>query len=382
MKPRLLIFSSRTAHNAPRIIREVNALAPAFEIYLTGSTPLKQDNVQENIHEDNHIPFFDRLVHYALRKITRGRPVTLAFPLTLRQRARLVQRIRPDVVIIHEPENMPYFIRLRDQYRFKLVFNAHEYYPLEFEDRPGWVRTMGKYYFSLYHKYLHRLDLLINVCDSIAHECEKHFNTPSLVIPNAALFRSDIAPVTTSASRPVRMIQHGGCIRERHIELMIETAGLLGVGYTLDLMLMKNDRQYYEELRQLAERTDNVKLIEPVPFDEIVPVINQYDIGIYYIKPSNFNNRIALPNKLFEFIQARLCTVVSPSVEMKAVVEQNDLGRVSDDFTARAMADAVRSISVPDINYYKKKADEHAYRLSADFLSEKLLERMTALLGA
>lgn len=380
MKPRLLIFSSRTAHNAPRIIREVNALAPVFEIYLTGSTPLKQDNVQENIHEDNHIPFFDRLVHYALRKVTRGRPLTWAFPFSLKRRARLVDRIRPDIIIIHEPENMPYFTKLRDKYKFKLVFNAHEYYPLEFEDKPGWLESAGKYYVNLYRKYLHRLDLLINVCDTIAKECERYFGIPSLVIPNAALFRENIAPIVTDTKGPIRIIQHGACIRERNIELMIETAQLLGNSYVLDLMLMKSDPEYYGELCQLAEKTENVRLIEPVSFNEIVPFINRYDIGLYYIKPGNFNNRAALPNKLFEFIQARLCTVVSPSVEMKNVVESYNLGLAADDFTAEAMALAVRRLTIQDINYYKQNADKNAYRLSADFLSGMLLERMTALL--
>lgn len=382
MKPKLLIFSSRTNHNAPRIIREVNALAPAFEIYLTGSTPLEQENVRENIHEDNYIPFFDRLVHYTLRKVTHGRPLAWVFPFSLKHRARLVNRIRPDVIVIHEPENMPYFIKLRNKYNFKLVFNAHEYHPLEFEDKPGWLASSGKYYTNLYRKYLHRLDLLINVCDTIAKECERNFGIPSLVIPNAALFRKDVAPVVTGTPGPIRIIQHGACIRERNIELMIETAQLLGNGYTLDLMLMKNDQKYYDELLLLAEKTENVRLIEPVSFNEIVPFINQYDIGLYYIKPSNFNNRAALPNKLFEFIQARLCTVVSPSVEMKNVVESHDLGLAAAGFTAEAMAQTVSHLSIQDINYYKQKADENAYRLSADFLSEMLLDRVTALLKA
>ena len=340
---------------------------------------MQQENVKEYIYQDDHVAFFDRVLHYGLRKFTGGRPLTWRFPFTAKERERLIQKVKPAVVIIHEPENLPYFLKLRAKYKFKLVFNAHEYHPLEFEDRPEWQRTSGRYFFRLYKKYLHSLDLLINVCDGIAEECEKNFGIVSFVFPNAALYRPDIKPVPLSDG-PIRMIQHGACIRERNIELMVKTAQLLGSDYRLDLMLMKNDKSYYEELIQLASKTSNVRLIEPVSFDEIVPFINQYDIGLYYIKPSSFNNRMALPNKLYEFIQARLCTVISPSVEMKRVVEQNSLGRVAVDFTAESMAEAVKGLSKEQIYDYKQKADASAYKLSAEFLSDKLLEKIVALL--
>ena len=37
----------------------------------------------------------------------------------------------------------------------------------------------------------------------------------------------------------------------------------------------------------------------------IVRTINQFDLGVYLLPPVNFNSAHALPNKFFEFIQAR-----------------------------------------------------------------------------
>ena len=55
---------------------------------------------------------------------------------------------------------------------------------------------------------------------------------------------------------------------------------------------------------------------------EIVDTIAEYDIGLFILSPINFNYYHALPNKLFEFIQARLAIAVSPSPEMARIVHR------------------------------------------------------------
>lgn len=74
----------------------------------------------------------------------------------------------------------------------KVIYNAHEYHPLEFEEKPNWVNTHGRYYYALYQKYIHQVDLFINVCNGIANKCKEEFNIESLVIPNAASFIEDL----------------------------------------------------------------------------------------------------------------------------------------------------------------------------------------------
>lgn len=378
MKPRLLIFSSRSAHNAPRIIREINTLADVFDIYLTGKTPLEHKDIKENIYQDNTVPFADRLVHYILRKFTGGRPLDLRFPFTLKERERLIARIKPAMVIIHEPESIPYFVRLKKKYKFKLVFNAHEYHPLEFEDKKGWLETYGKYIHRIYKRYLPELDLLINVCDSIAEKCRENYHKESIVIPNAALYYPDIK-IKLTEQVPIRIIHHGVAIRERSIERMVEAMRILGSNYSLDLMLVNNDSVYFEELKKIVDEVENVWLVQPVEFNEIVPFINKYDIGLFNLPPNNYNYKVALPNKLFEFIQARLCIIVSPSVEMKKIVEENDLGRISSDYSSEATASIISSLSIAEINRYKYNADKSAEMLSAERYNRLLLDTIKNL---
>ena len=47
---------------------------------------------------------------------------------------------------------------------------------------------------------------------------------------------------------------------------------------------------------------------------------NQYDVGVFLL-PASFPNQVhVLPNKLFDYIQARLAVAIGPSHEMAEVV--------------------------------------------------------------
>jgi hypothetical protein len=57
-------------------------------------------------------------------------------------------------------------------------------------------------------------------------------------------------------------------------------------------------------------------------FEEIVPLSNAYDIGLYLLPPSSFNNLHALPSKFFEFLQALLAIAIGPFQEMARIVRE------------------------------------------------------------
>jgi hypothetical protein len=110
----------------------------------------------------------------------------------------------------------------------------------------------------------------------------------------------------------------------------------------------------------------NINFIEPVNINDIPKHTNQYDIGVFLLPPTNFNYTYALPNKFFEFIQARLAIAIGPSPEMAAVVKTYDLGAVSEDFTAESLAKKIKDLSVEKIMYYKKQCNKYASDLCVE----------------
>lgn len=277
---------------------------------------------------------------------------------------RLLQEKKPHVVIVHDPEWLPYLVELKKG--FKLIYNAHEYHPLELDGDLDWMYKKGIFFHRIYKKCLHKVDILINVCDSIAKKCSEEYNKKSLVIPNAAFYHPCLVSRRVDKDKPIRIIHHGGAIPSRQIERMIEAVKMLGEGYLFDLMLVSGNNDYLNHLKGSVCNETNIRVIEPVPFDEIIPFINQYDIGLYNLPAKNFNEKVALPNKLFEFIQARLCLVVSPSVEMANLVKKYDIGVVAESFEPKAFYEAIRGLDRESIERYKQNAGLAAVEESAE----------------
>lgn len=90
--------------------------------------------------------------------------------------------------------------------------------------------------------------------------------------------------------------------------------------------------------------------------------------------PSSFNVKHMMPNKLFEFVQARLAVAIGPSPDMKKFVEQQGVGIVAEDFSPRSMASALNSLSTADIIRFKQKSNEAAKQFNASVNKKKILE--------
>lgn len=114
-----------------------------------------------------------------------------------------------------------------------------------------------------------------------------------------------------------------------------------------------------------------VQVLNPLPFRELVPTLNQYDLGIFVLPPVSLNKELALPNKFFDFVQARLGILIGPSVEMASIVNQLDLGLVTDDFSVEATVRALDGIDASQVARWKQNSDRAARSLSAEMQVEE-----------
>ena len=186
--------------------------------------------------------------------------------------------------------------------------------------------------------------------------------------------------ITQTKPDKIRMIHHGGSSPSRRLECMIKTMDSVDERFHLDLMLIKSNARYYKKLKKLTEKRNNVRLIPPVQFREIVKTLNRYDIGFYLCPPTSFNTKYMMPNKLFEFVQARLALAIGPSTDMSSFVRENLLGIVSENFSPKSMAKALNALSISEIDQFKKNADKAAYLFNSDVNEKKILEIINQIL--
>ncbi|UJH71214.1 hypothetical protein [Ornithinimicrobium sp. INDO-MA30-4] len=147
---------------------------------------------------------------------------------------------------------------------------------------------------------------------------------------------------------------------------MIDAVRLANRETTLDLYLMPNDPAYLAELKASAQDLPQVTFHEPVAPHELGDRLAQADLGIFVLPPLTFNYRFTLPNKFFDFIQARLGIIVGPSPEMAGLIEQHGLGAVTEDFTAQSLAAALDRLSDEQVAGFKSASHAVAYQLSAE----------------
>ena len=159
------------------------------------------------------------------------------------------------------------------------------------------------------------------------------------------------------------MVHHGTALAPRKLEVMIEVLDLLDARFELDFMLVAGDQNYIDRLGSLARRNPRIRMLPPVRMEDIVPFTNRYDIGIYILSPNSFNAEHALPNKFFEFVQARLAVAIGPSLEMRRLVERHDCGVVAADFTPAAMARALSALTAERLQGLKDNSHRAAQEL-------------------
>lgn len=84
---------------------------------------------------------------------------------------------------------------------------------------------------------------------------------------------------------------------------------------------------------------------------------------------------MALPNKFFEFVQARLPMVIDPSPVMAKLVKKYSIGKVAADFTSESLVKSIRSIQNQDLTNYRTNLEKAAIELSMEQFDKILLEK-------
>lgn len=274
-----------------------------------------------------------------------------------------------DAIIANDIDSLPLALRVADG--APVVMDAHEYAPKEFEDRWQWRLLFMRYKEYLCRTYMPKAQATLTVCEGIADEYHAQYGVRPVVVTNAPDFES-LEPHGTDPRR-IRLIHHGGAIPSRRIENMIRMMDHLDERFELDFMLVPSDPKYHAELEAMAQGKPRIRFIPPVPMREIAQTIAAYDMGIYLLEPNSFNNRMALPNKFFEFIQARLAVAIGPSPEMARVVREHGLGVVTEDFSPVSLAQALGKLDADQIDAYKRGSHEAAALLSAEENRRRLL---------
>jgi hypothetical protein len=244
-----------------------------------------------------------------------------------------------------------------------IVVDLREYYPEQFSNSPFWMWTWGRLYTYLCKTKLHSIPKLVTVSAGLAKRYHDEFGLAPTTVPSYAT-RHEITPHRTKPS--IKLVHHGNASHGRELENMIYAMDYLGDHFSLDLFLVAKDVRYYKFLTKCAESRINVTIKKPIPFDQIIETISKYDIGLFTSPPTTTNLRYALPNKIFEYVQARLMIISTPLEDIVRVVDEYSLGIITKDHTAKNIAKVLSVLEPSDIDRYKAHASIAANALNSE----------------
>lgn len=368
----LLIVSFSPIVSDARLLKQIAVFRDDYDIVTCGYGP-RPDGVAEHLSIPDELAIwrYPRMlvILRQYRRAYRGNAAIMAATRALSGRTF-------DVAIANDVDAMG--VILGTAVRDGIHADLHEYSPRQHEELLRFRLFVKPFIEWMCRRHVARADSWTTVSAGLAEAYDKRFGFRPEVVTNAAPY---VEAEPTQAHRPLRLVHSGAALRNRHLGVLVD--GVLAArDVTLDLYLTPNDPGYLDELRCAAERSERITLHDPVPYRVLAETLRSYDVGVHILPPVNFNNRWALPNKIFDYVQARLGVICGPSPEMAEHVRRYGIGWVTDDFTAPALTRTIDALAAPEVDVAKAASHAHARELSSESQVALWKRAVDALPGA
>ena len=356
--PRLLIISFSNISADARVLKQVKHFASEYDVTTCGYGPSPDPRVRHmQVNGDGGFRTWKRhdLVLRRFGRIYWRQPV-------IRQARGELEGLEPfDVILANDIDAVGLALALQPVHGVHA--DIHEYAPRQNEELPVWRFFVAPYVRWMCRRFLPKAASMTTVGQGIADEYRRVFGVHAEVVTNATPY-ADLAARPVGA--PIRLVHSGVARRNRQLEVLIDAVlGTTG-DVTLDLYLLVNEPSYMNELRARAAESERINFRDPVPYQQLIGRLNEYDVGVHVIAPTNFNNRWALPNKFFDYVQARLGLIIGPSPEMRRLLEQHGVGVISENFSATSLTRALDSLTADKVRGWKSHSADAAHALSSE----------------
>lgn len=362
-RPRVLIVSYTPTSQEPRIIKQITEFRTKYHVTTAGFGPAPS-GVDEHI-ELEYLPRSHGLARipgiFSLLLLLRLHRQYVRLEPRDRSSYRLLAGGDWDVVVAHDAQTLYLASKLAP--RYGILADMHEYAPKQNPASLIWNLLYQPYYSWLCRTYVARAAAVTTVSAGIVDEYRREFGFESSLVVNATPYQAlEIRPVGTT----LRLVHSGGVAPQRRLDIMIQGVRESSADLILDLFLVADESPLMTQLRSLAGNDHRIRFREPVPYDELVRTLNDYDVGLSIFPPTTFNLAWCLPNKFFDFVQARLGVIVGPSPEMARLVGEYGIGLVLPDFAPSSLAAALDSLTAEQVLAWKTASSRSVHELSGE----------------
>lgn len=238
-----------------------------------------------------------------------------------------------DAVHAHDLNTLPVAWALSRANGARLIYDAHELYP-EVSTLSTLERRVWR---AVEPRLIGQAKTVLTVSDSLAGELASRYDIPR---PTVLLNAPDTNGIQVDRiASPLRgycglerssdpiLLYTGGFTPHRGLPALIRAAGLLERG----VVVMLGWGRLEDELRSLIRTEgldDRVRIVPPVPQEDLLAYAAGADIGLIPYEPVGLNNLYSAPNKLFDFLTAGIPVAASRLPEIARILGEYHIGRV------------------------------------------------------
>lgn len=360
--PRILCISFSPIHADSRVLRQIEVLRQHGEVTTVGYGPAPEGVARHIRVPDDASSLPQTPLGVARLAFRRHDAVELTAPGEKAVLADVVAAGHFDLVVANDARALPLaFAADGDQ----VYADMHEWAAEERATVFVWRVLVGPYMQHLCVKYLPRTSAVTSVSAGLSGLYADTYGLTTETVRNSADFRADLAPTPVEPDR-IRLVHSGTADAERNIMELIEATERLGARFTLDLYLLEVPGGHLAQIKTRAASVPGVTVHDPVPPATLPTVLNQYDLGVFLYPLKTLSHLYHLPNKFFDFAQARLGMVFSPAPEIDAHIGRYELGLITRDTSADALVEALQDLGADDIARFKQATDRAARELSSE----------------
>ncbi len=373
---RTLIISPSRICSDPRVLRHITVAKEYGSVATCGYGPPPQ-GVDQHFEIPSDTRYLSRSI-INLAAIQIGLHQFAARRTQFYQQAtRMLRGIDFDVVVGNDVHSIQTVV---DSYHpSRIWIDMHEYAPLESEHDWRWRIAYRRHIRYLCKSHLPTVNTVTSVGEKICQRYEEDLQRTVLQVRNASEFTERLnKPIPKSDV--IRCVHVGASIRARQLENLITAIGDCPNKVSLDLFLIPTDSRYHKELCELTQKYENVTLNEPVGNEQLIETISHFDVGCVSIPPTSYNYAHCLPNKFFQYVQARLPVISGPIPEVAEIVNNMNIGWIAQGFGSDETKNLLKTINREMIEELKSNLDVAALKLSSEADNEvrrSILEKIS-----
>jgi len=252
---------------------------------------------------------------------------------------------KADVYHFHDPELLPWTLRLKHKTGAKIIYDVHEDVTKQLLFKywiPKFFRKVISRIFNFLEKFTSKnFDLIIAATPDI----KNNFKQKNVIdIKNYPIIRvfEPLKGYAFPKNKNIYNLIYVGILTEnRGVKEIIQSIKFINPKYNIKLNLAGkfSDEKFKNKIQNMEGWMDT-QYLGHLPYQEVLKYINIADIGLVCIHPTKYF-LTSLPVKMFEYMLGSLPVIASNFFLWKKIMEKNYCGICADPLDPKKIAKAI-----------------------------------------